>query len=88
MTETDVDSNFKRLEEEVNRLLEVLEQLRGENKTLRERITSLEATKQELEPLRGQMTSVEEQNRQADARDGQVRSRLETLLSRLDEAAL
>jgi hypothetical protein len=29
MTETAVDGNFKRLEEEVNRLLEVLEQLRG-----------------------------------------------------------
>jgi|SaaInl4_200m_RNA_FD_contig_21_2258523_length_325_multi_6_in_0_out_0_1 chromosome segregation ATPase len=88
MTETGVDGNFKRLEEEVNRLLEVLDQLRGENTTLRERITSLEATQRELETLRGRMTSVEEQNRQADARDGQVRDRLEKLLSRLDEAAI
>ncbi len=88
MTETAVDGNFKRLEEEVNRLLEVLEQLRGENGALRERITGLEAAQRELETLRGRMTSVEEQNRQADARDGQVRDRLEKLLSRLDEAAL
>jgi chromosome segregation ATPase len=88
MTETGVDGNFKRLEEEVNRLLEVLDQLRGENTTLRERITSLEATQRELETLRGRMTSVEEQNRQADARDGQVRDRLEKLLTRLDEAAI
>ena len=88
MTETGVDSNFKRLEEEVNRLLEVLDQLRGENTTLRDRITSLEATQRELETLRSRMTSVEEQNRQADTRDGQVRDRLEKLLARLDEAAL
>lgn len=88
MTETAVDGNFKRLEEEVNRLLEVLEQLRGENSALRERITGLETAQQELETLRGRMTNVEAENRQADARDGQVRDRLEKLLSRLDEAAL
>ena len=88
MTETAVDGNFKRLEEEVNRLLEVLEQLRGENATLRERIVGLEAAQQELETLRGRMTGVEEQHRQAEARDGEVRDRLEKLLSRLDEAAL
>ncbi|HCL31282.1 MAG TPA: hypothetical protein DIC52_23005 [Candidatus Latescibacteria bacterium] len=88
MTETAVDGNFKRLEEEVNRLLEVLQQLRGENASLQERIASLEATQQELETLRGRMTGVEQQNRQAEARDGQVRTRLESLLSRLDEAAL
>ena len=88
MTETAVDGNFKRLEEEVNRLLEVLEQLRGENRSLQDRIVPLEASKLELETLRGRMTGVEEQNRQADARDGEVRSRLEKLLHRLDEAAL
>lgn len=88
MTETAVDGNFKRLEEEVNRLLEVLEQLRGENKTLQDRIVPLEASKQELETLRSRMTGVEEQNRQVEARDGEVRGRLEKLLHRLDEAAL
>ena len=88
MTETAVDGNFKRLEEEVNRLLEVLEQLRGENATLRERIVGLEAAQQELGTLRGHMTGVEEQHRQSEARDGEVRDRLEKLLSRLDEAAL
>ena len=88
MTETAVDGNFKRLEEEVNRLLEVLEQLRGENATLRERIVGREAAEQELGTLRGRMTGVEEQHRQSEARDGEVRDRLEKLLSRLDEAAL
>jgi predicted nuclease with TOPRIM domain len=88
MTETGVDSNFKRLEEEVNRLLEILDQLRGENTTLRDRITSLEAAQRELETMRGRMTGVEELNRQADARDGQVRDRLEKLLARLDEETL
>ena len=88
MTETAVDGNFKRLEEEVNRLLEVLEQLRDENATLRERIVGLEAAQQELETLRGRVTGVEEQHRQSEARDGEVRDRLEKLLSRLDEAAL
>lgn len=88
MTETAVDGNFKRLEEEVNRLLEVLQQLRDENTTLRERVASLEVAQQELETLRGRMTGVEEQRRQAEARDGQVHHRLEKLLSRLDEAAL
>ena len=88
MAETAVDGNFKRLEEEVNRLLEVLEQLRDENRNLRERVASLEGTQQELETLRGRLTGVEEQNRQAEVRDGQVRERLERLLTRLDEAAL
>ena len=88
MTETAVDGNFKRLEEEVNRLLEVLQQLRDENTTLREQVASLEVAQQELETLRGRMTGVEQQYRQSEARDGQVRHRLEKLLSRLDEAAL
>jgi vacuolar-type H+-ATPase subunit I/STV1 len=88
MTETAVDGNFKRLEEEVNRLLEVLQQLRDENTTLREQVASLEVAQQELETLRGRMTGVEQQHRQSEARDGQVRHRLEKLLSRLDEAAL
>lgn len=88
MTETGVDGNFKRLEEEVNRLLEVLEQLRGENSSLRERLSTLESTQQELETLRGRMSTLEESNRQSANRDGQVRSRLEALLTRLDQADL
>ena len=36
-----VDGNFKRLEDEVNRLLEVLEKLRQENARLGEEISSL-----------------------------------------------
>jgi regulator of replication initiation timing len=78
MTETGVDGNFQRLEEEVNRLLEILEKLRGENANLKERLATLESAQQELEG----------QNRQAQERDGQVRDRLESLLSRLDQANL
>lgn len=37
MSELGVDGNFKRLEDELNRLLEVLEQLRSENQGMKDR---------------------------------------------------
>lgn len=88
MSETGVDGNFKRLEEEVNRLLEILEQLRAENATLRERVATLESARQEADDLRQRLSGVEAQNRASLQRSEQVKERLEALLSRLEGAAL
>ena len=80
MTEN-VDGNFQRLEEEVNRLLEVLEQFRSENSTLRERAAEAQ---QEIEGLQGRLAQAEEEQRQSTERNRQARERLECLLSRLE----
>jgi predicted nuclease with TOPRIM domain len=88
MAESGVDGNFQRLEEEVNRLLEVLEQLRSENAALRERATDLEAGQQDADRLRARLAEVEDEQRQTTARNEAVKSRLEQLLSRLDGADL
>ena len=80
MTEN-VDGNFQRLEEEVNRLLERLEQFRGENATLRERAAEAQ---QEIERLQARLTEAEEEQGQAAERNRQAKERLECLLSRLE----
>ena len=80
MTEN-VDGNFQRLEEEVNRLLEVLEQFRSENSTMRERAAEAQ---QEIEGLQGRLAQAEEEQRRAAERNRQARERLEGLLSRLE----
>lgn len=88
MADIGVDSNFKRLEEEVNRLLEVLEQLRGENAGLRERVVTLESAQQELAALRQRLAGVEEEHRQSVERSQLAKERLERILSRLEAADL
>lgn len=88
MADIGVDSNFKRLEEEVNRLLEVLEQLRGENAGLRERVVALDAAQQELAALRQRLAGVEEEHRQSIERSQLAKERLERILSRLEAADL
>ena len=47
-----IDGNFERLEGEVERLLEVLEQLRQENKTLQARIEAETSRSEEIENLK------------------------------------
>lgn len=88
MTESGVDGNFRRLEEEVNRLLEVLEQLRGENTSLRERIATLESSQQDLEAVRERLASAEEERRLTTERNQQAKDRLASILDRLEQAEL
>lgn len=86
MAEIGVDSNFKRLEEEVNRLLEVLEQLRRENSGLHERVATLETAQHELDGLRQRLAGLEEEQRRSVERSQQAKERLERILARLESA--
>ena len=80
----DVNQNFERLEQEVIRLMEVLEKLRKENLEQKERIQSLERdigiTCAENERLKPIETEHEESNRGKE----EIKGRIENILSRLD----
>ncbi len=76
-----VDGNFQRLEDEVNRLLEVLEQFRTENATLRGQAAE---ARQQIEGLQTRLSEADEEQRQSTERNRQAKERLECLLSRLE----
>lgn len=80
----DVNQNFERLEQEVIRLMEVLEKLRKENLEQKERIQSLERdigiTSAENERLKPIENEHEESNRGKE----EIKGRIENILSRLD----
>ncbi|MEE2658103.1 MAG: hypothetical protein VX733_06320 [Candidatus Latescibacterota bacterium] len=91
-----VDGNFKRLEDEVNRLLEVLEQLRSENASLREQVAILEADKleqdqqpqQDAEGLHQRIAQLEDDAQHDVEGRARLRHRIEQILVRLDQAGL
>ena len=88
MTGVGVDGNFERLEEEVNRLLEVLDDLRRENTALQSRIDGLEAKNGELQTIAQRLSNLEiEYGRELEGRQ-QVKQRVERVLSRLEEGPL
>ncbi|MBT4976988.1 MAG: hypothetical protein HOI20_02785 [Gemmatimonadetes bacterium] len=80
----DVNQNFERLEQEVIRLMEVLEKLRKENLEQKELIQNLERdigiTNAENERLKPIETAHEESNRGKE----EIKGRIENILSRLD----
>ena len=80
----DLNQNFERLEQEVIRLMEVLEKLRKENLEQKERIQNLErdigTTNAENERLKPIETAHEESNRGKE----EIKGRIENILSRLD----
>ena len=80
-----VDGNFQRLEDEVNRLLDLLEELRQENAALRSRIDSLETQNGELGELRERLGQLERESQEEAEKRAEVRVRIQRILSRLDE---
>ena len=80
----DVNQNFERLEQEVNRLMEVLEKLRKENLEQKDRIQSLEGdisiVSAENERLKQVESAYQESNRDKE----EIKGRVENILSRLD----
>ena len=80
-----VDGNFQKLEDEVNRLLEILEELRRENASLHNRIDALESQNGDRETLTRRLAEMEKEARMEAGRRGKVRARLERILGRLDE---
>ncbi|HIG56602.1 MAG TPA: hypothetical protein EYG11_01515 [Candidatus Latescibacteria bacterium] len=80
----DLNQNFERLEQEVIRLMEVLEKFRKENLEKKEQIQSLEreigivsAENERLKPIE---TAHEESNRGKE----EIKGRIENILGRLD----
>ena len=76
-----VDSTFARLEEEVNRLLELLGRLKQDNAELQKQLDALQAENAELQGLSQRLQHAEQEtlkNRE------EVKSRIESLLNRLD----
>ena len=79
-----VDSHFERLEQEVGRLVEILTALRQENRELK---TRLEGTEGEIAQLRAEnarLRQVEEQFQEITKSREIIRSRIESLLAKLD----
>jgi chromosome segregation ATPase len=83
-----IDSNFERLEQEVNRLVEVLNNLRQENAALKEQIQTLERESQQARGEIGRLQQIESEHQAADQAADQgreeIRGRIETILTRLD----
>ena len=80
-----VDGNFQRLEDEVIRLLDILEQLRQENAALKGGVGSQEAQQEELRKLKERLGQMESEAREEAARREEMRGRIQQVLSRLDE---
>ncbi|MGY8823609.1 MAG: cell division protein ZapB [Candidatus Latescibacterota bacterium] len=79
-----MDSNFERLEQEVNRLVEVLNNLREENTDLKGQIQGFEEQAQQARGEIGRLQQVESEFKDANQTRDEVRGRVESLLTRLD----
>ena len=79
-----MDSNFERLEQEVNRLVEVLNSLREENSTLKGQIRDFEEQAQQARGEIGRLQQVESEYKEANQTRDEIRGRVENLLTRLD----
>ena len=83
-----VDGNFERLEDEVNRLLQVLEEQRRENEALRQQVEDLQSQGRKLQAESERYNRLEGEYKKAmDDRQG-VKERLERILARLQEIPL
>jgi chromosome segregation ATPase len=79
-----MDSNFERLEQEVNRLVEVLNSLREENSALKGQIRDFEEQAQQARGEIGRLQQVESEYKEANQTRDEIRGRVENLLTRLD----
>ncbi len=83
-----VDSNFERLEQEVNRLVEVLERLRNENATKNEQIQSLSSQNEVLKSNVAQLEAAQTESENAEKVRDEVKSRIAGILQKLDAVEL
>ena len=83
-----VDGNFERLEEEVNRLLQVLEELRRENEALRSQVEDLQSQSRELRVDADRLAHLESEHQKAIDDRQEVKNRLQRILARLQEIPL
>ena len=83
-----VDSNFERLEQEVNRLVEVLERLRSENAAKDEEIQSLSSQNEALKSNVAQLEAAQTQSENAEKIRDEVKSCITGILQALDAVEL
>jgi len=76
-----VDSNFARLEEEVNRMVELLARLKQDKADLQGRVEALEAENSQLKEIGQRLQQVEQESLKSRE---EVKSRIEGLLAKLD----
>ena len=79
------DGNFQRLEDEVGRLLDILEELRQENTSLKTRVDGLDAQEEEIRKLKERLSQMEGDTREEATRREEMGVRIQRVLSRLDE---
>ena len=83
-----VDSNFERLEEKLNRFVEVLAQLQQENAALKGQIEQLQSESIQLRSDNERLQTLESEYQQGvDGRE-EVKDRIENLLAKLDAVNL
>ena len=80
----DVNQNFERLEQEVIRLMEVLEKLRKENLEQKDRIQSLEGDISIVSAENERLKQVESAYQESNRHKEEIKGRVENILSRLD----
>ena len=80
-----VGGNFQRLEDEVGRLLDILEELRQENTSLKTRVDGLDAQEEEIRKLKERLSQMEGDAREEATRREEMGVRIQRVLSRLDE---
>ena len=83
-----VDGNFKRLEDEVERLIGVLERLKNENDSLMARVKILEAEGAEVTELRRRLAEADSKYTRAAEEREEAKVKIEAILSRLDQIPL
>ena len=80
----DVNQNFERLEQEVLRLMDVLEKIRTENAELKERIKGMEGDISGVSAENERLKMVESEYAESNRGKEEIKGRIENILTRLD----
>ena len=80
----DVNLNFERLEQEVIRLMEVLEKLRTENTSLKEQTKSLQDEISVISAENERLKQIESAYQESNQSKEVIKGRIENILNRLD----
>ena len=80
----DVNQNFERLEQEVFRLMDVLEKTRSENADLKDRIQGLEGDISNVSAENERLKMIESEYAASNRGKEEIKGRIENILTRLD----
>ena len=80
----DVNQNFERLEQEVFRLMDILEKTRNENADLKDRIQGLEGDISNVSAENERLKMIESEYAASNRGKEEIKGRIENILTRLD----